>query len=354
MIRNLTLALSILATLPAAAQPSGASAQAEVLFRQGKELMGAGKTAEACAAFDASQKLEPTISTRMNQANCREKNGQLATAWGLFLDAERQTRSASDGATKQLHQVALDRAGKVEARLSSLRFAVPADHRIAGLEIVRDSDPVDPATWNTKLPVDGGTYTITARAPGVAAWTTTVVVAAERDAKSIEIPKLEPGKRPEPVRPAPDPVPVRHVEPVAPGDPLARPAPITEPPMTQPPPRTGLTGGRKLAIGVAAFGAVGLVAGGVLGVSAQGKQQDAQELCPDPKMPCANADRATALTTAGHSRALQANVALAIGGVALIGAAVMWVKSKPDETARYAIVPQVAPDQAGVAVTGRF
>src|SRR5436190_11289267 len=80
----------------AGAQTAGA--QAEVLFRQGKTLFAAGKFAEACAAFDASERLEPDVSTVMNQANCREKNGQLATAWGEFLDAERQTRSATDAA----------------------------------------------------------------------------------------------------------------------------------------------------------------------------------------------------------------------------------------------------------------
>src|SRR5436305_3826151 len=104
-----TVAL-VLAAGTARAQPSGA--QAETLFRQGKDLMAKGKIAEACAAFDASQKLDPTISTLLNQAACREKNEQFATAWGLFLEAERQTRTATDTATQQLHQVAATKAAK--------------------------------------------------------------------------------------------------------------------------------------------------------------------------------------------------------------------------------------------------
>src|SRR5689334_5913935 len=92
---SLSMALSIALALSGTAQAQPSGAQAETLFRQGKELMGKGQIAEACAAFDASQKLDPTIATLLNQAACREKNGQLATAWGLFLEAERQTRSAS-------------------------------------------------------------------------------------------------------------------------------------------------------------------------------------------------------------------------------------------------------------------
>src|ERR1044071_7616501 len=114
----LLLSVSALVARPAAAHPSGA--QAETLFRQGKDLMARGQIAEACAAFDASQKLDPTIATLLNQAACREKNEQLATAWGLFLDAERQTRTATDAATQQLHQVAVTKAGKLEPRLSTL------------------------------------------------------------------------------------------------------------------------------------------------------------------------------------------------------------------------------------------
>src|ERR1043166_8117115 len=85
------------------AQPSGA--QAETLFRQGKDLMAKGQTAEACAAFDASQKLEP--------------------------------------------------------RLATLTITVPPENRVGGLQIQRGGEVVDPGAWNKALPVDGGTYKIT-------------------------------------------------------------------------------------------------------------------------------------------------------------------------------------------------
>jgi tetratricopeptide (TPR) repeat protein len=134
-----SLALALVASsVRAFAQPAGA--QAEVLFRQGRELMAAGKLAEACAAFEESQKLEAATTTLLNLANCRELNGQLATAWGLFLDAMRQTRGASDDATQKLHDAAKNHADKLEPRVSKLTIKVPAEDQNGRLEILRNTD----------------------------------------------------------------------------------------------------------------------------------------------------------------------------------------------------------------------
>jgi hypothetical protein len=185
------VALVAISAARTTAHAQSSTAQAETLFRQGKELIAQGKIAEACGAFDASQKLDPTIATLLNQASCREKNGQLATAWGLFLDAERQTRAAIDEANRQFHQVATDHAAKLEPRLSTLTITVRPEARVGGLEILRNNEPIDPGAWDKALPVDGGTYKITARAPGNADWTSTVTIGVERDAKTIDTPRLK-------------------------------------------------------------------------------------------------------------------------------------------------------------------
>jgi hypothetical protein len=176
----------------ALAHPS--TAQAEVLFRHGRRLLDGDQIAEACAVFDASQKLDPTIATVLNQGNCRERNGQLATAWGLFLDAERRSRVATDPEARRLHRVALEHAARLESRLSMLAIVVPPASRVAGLEIWCDAEPVDAGAWNQPLPVDGASYEIAARADGFVAWSTTVIVGAERDTQTITIPRLAPGR----------------------------------------------------------------------------------------------------------------------------------------------------------------
>jgi hypothetical protein len=174
----------------ATAYAQSSNAQAEALFREGRDLMAAGKTAEACTSFEGSQKLDPQVTTLLNLAGCREKNGQFATAWGLFLEAERQTRAATDKGTKQLNTVAKTRAQKLESRVSKLTVNVPQASQVDGLEIVRGKENMDATTWNRSLPVDGGTYTVVARAPGSNAWSTEVTIAPEGDTKTIDIPDL--------------------------------------------------------------------------------------------------------------------------------------------------------------------
>jgi hypothetical protein len=178
----------VVAASHADAQPAGA--QAEVLFRQGRDLMSAGKTEEACRTFAESQRLDPATTTLMAEASCREKLGQLATAWGLFLELERSTRAATDGGGQQLHALAQKGAEKLEPRVSKLTINVPQKSQVDGLEIYRNKDLIDSVMWNRALPSDGGTYTIVARAAGSNPWSTQITVANEGDVKTVEIPDL--------------------------------------------------------------------------------------------------------------------------------------------------------------------
>src|ERR1700733_8879705 len=70
-------AIAIVAALAAPARAQ--SAEADVLFREGKQLLKAGNIAEACDKLDASDRLESSVGTLLNLADCREKNHQLAT-----------------------------------------------------------------------------------------------------------------------------------------------------------------------------------------------------------------------------------------------------------------------------------
>lgn len=206
MRTQLTLLICVVASR-AGAQPAGA--QAEALFREGRSLMAEGKIAEACEAFDASERLDPAITTRLNQAACHEQAGQLATAWAQFLDVERQTRASTDPAGQQFHKTALDRAKQLEARVSTLTVVVPPATRVSGLEVRRGGELVDPGAWNHALPIDGGTYELRARAEGYVEAKVSVTVAAADDAKSIEIPPLAKAAAPtptpvEPAAPVPE------------------------------------------------------------------------------------------------------------------------------------------------------
>ena len=322
-------ALVAVTTAHTGARAQSSTAQAEALFRQGKDLIAHGKIAEACAAFDASQKLEPTIATLLNQAACREKNGQLATAWGLFLDAERQSRAATDDPTRQLHQVATDHAAKLEPRLSTLAINVPAENRVGGLEILRNNEPVDPGAWNKALPVDGGSYKITARAPGNADWSSTITVGVEHDAATIEIPKLKAAVL-DPAHPTGS-APASHPN-----------AASTEHPRTKLFP---------LALGGAALGLVGGAVGFELWARSTYDQSKRE---PD------NAKQDSLWHSANTKRYVAEG--LGVAGIACAGTAI-WLylrngdpeaTSTTRQSSRLFLAPVVGSDRAGLALAGRY
>jgi len=351
----LRIALAIMGIVAMArwahAQP--AAGDAEALFRQGKQLMVAGKLAEACAAFDASQKLDPKVTTLLNQANCREKIDQLATALGLFLEGERLTRGATDKASRQMNAIAIERAGKLQPRLSTLLVSVPAGSRIEGLEILRSTEVLAPESWNRALPIDGGTYRIVARAPGYDEWSSTVQVAVERATVTLEIPRL---RATEPARSGPG----------VGSSTQGAPAPLAaEEPRRS---RALWSTRRKLSAAAVGGGAIALIAGSVLGVSAKHQQREAHALCPDPQLGCDDADLANEIIRSGHGRAIGANVAFGVGAAAVIAAGVLWLTGAPESgrlararrgagipgARRVVIVPIAAPEQLLVTASGSF
>jgi serine/threonine-protein kinase len=308
----------------------GTGAQAEVLFRQGRDLLAAGKLAEACSAFEESQKLEPAVTTLLNLAGCREKLGQLASAWGLFLDAARQTRSAADAASQQLQRVAAARAQQLESRVSRLTITVPPPNQLEGLEITRAPDRIGAAMWNQALPIDGGTYTITAQAPGMPLWSTQVTVAPENDARTVEVPDLRTLPRDDPKPAAGTPPAINGVQAIPP-----RPAP----------PHT------SSKVGPLVVGASGLaLLGGGLGLElwAESKYAAAKsEMMSQPQR--------DSLYNAANTRRYLAE-ALAVSGLAAGGAAV-WLYLRDDsrkERAPTGANVRIVPTTAGLAVSGWF
>lgn len=308
------------------------SPEAEKLFRDAKAAMQAGKIDEACALFEASQKLESHIAAVMSLADCREKRGDLASAWGWFLQARSMTRD--DAARTREHRVATERAAALEPRLSYLTIVVPESSRVEGLAITRGGVPMDRAAWGRAVPVDGGAHTIEARAPGYASWSTEISVETERDRASVEIPALE--KLPEPAEPPP------------PRGGEVKTVVVVEPSL--------LTPRRKIGIGVAAGGGAAIAVGAVLGFQAQRLRDDAEATCPPSSCSPDDAADANAIDARAQRRALFANVAFATGGAAIAAGVVLWFVGAPPDRERGAVtvVPTLGPDGAGVAAAVRF
>src|SRR5579871_427215 len=66
---------------------------ADALYQRGKDLMAAGRYAEACESFAESNRLDPaTGGTLLNLAVCHEKLGRVATATAEFEQARALAR----------------------------------------------------------------------------------------------------------------------------------------------------------------------------------------------------------------------------------------------------------------------
>ena len=346
LLAPLIAAISLVAWMPSALAQS---AEAEALFTEGDNQMKAGKLAEACDAFEASNKLEARAGTLIRLGECREKNGQLASAWSAYKDALTRVKDPKKKA------IAQGKVDELEPKLSYLTITVGDASKLNGLALVRNDKPLDPVLWNRGMPVNGGDFTIVARAPGRTEWKTTVKVPVEKGKITVDVPVLADPKAVKAVTVTKvEPTPVSKVEPTPPvvGQSDGAALVVDEPVDTTPTP-SSFTTKRKIALGLGGVAALGIVGGVVLGKAAKTKEDDAFSLCPDPAMPCADAMRADALIDSARSKALTANIAFGVAGAAAIGAAVLWFTGAPSTSeTSVAIVPSA--HSTTIAVSGRF
>ncbi|MBS2014015.1 MAG: hypothetical protein JST00_14085 [Deltaproteobacteria bacterium] len=242
------------------AQPSDAStpkldnrARAQQLFDSALADAEAGNLASACPKFLASQEADPKTSTLLNLGACYEKNGQTASAWGAFREAETLARKIgrADWATN-----ARSHAEALEPRLVRLTIMVPEGNAVPGLVILRDGARLSNGEWGVPIPVDPGEHAIRATAEGYTPWETKQSV--REVSASVTVPQL--------------------VE--KPRDPVVM--PLDGRPIVRQGWWTPLRTGGVVALGV---GGAAMVLGVVLGVVANGNYNDARDKCQnnDPR-----------------------------------------------------------------------
>ena len=287
------------------------AATAQALFDQGRALMAEKKYSEACPKLAESQRLDPGMGTLYHLADCYEGSGKVASAWAAFLEVA--SLAAAAGQTDRVN-AAETRAKRLEARLPRLTIVVPDASRLPDLRVVRDDVDVGSVQWGTPLPVDPGAHKVVASAPGHRSFTDSVVL-KEGGSATLPIPVLEAA----PEEPAP-----AAAQPAAPPPTTGSPSsPVTD--RSAEPPQADSSGGPgALVIGLGALGVVGIGAGTVLGFMTKSKFDESKQHCNPGNENLCNAQgvelRDNAFTLGNLS-----TVGFIVGGVALAGAAVLWI-----------------------------
>ncbi|HEX4335702.1 MAG TPA: tetratricopeptide repeat protein [Polyangiaceae bacterium] len=298
------LVLSALSVaVPSHAQTGADKAAAEALFQAGRDLMNAGKYADACEKFEGSQKLDAGLGTLLFLADCYEKAGRLASAWANFREAESIASGRGDTARSQ---IAKGRYTSLEPRLSKLWIKV-TDGNDPALVVKRDGEAIPKESWGVALPTDAGDHVIEASAPGHRAWTNTVAVTGEGANVSVEVPLLET----ETATPA--------VVPPSTSAPAAATAP------TPPEPASHVSHTQRTMSYIAGgLGVAGLAVGTYFTVHAASKKTDSLDHC-EKNQPNVCDATGVALRNTALSSARAATAFMIGGGVLLAGGIVLFV-----------------------------
>jgi len=330
----LLAATGLLLHIPVAAAQS---AEAEVLFREGRKLIKSGKLAAGCDKLSASEKLEPSIGTLLNLGDCREKLGELASSWAAFRKAEAMAKRAGGDDKRQLE--AKKRAVALEPNLSNLTIQVTSP--VDGLVVRRAGLALEAGAWNTSVPVDPGSYQIIVEAPGYKPWRSDVTI-LHKAKRVVVIPTLE--RAPAAVAVVPAPVPItEETTPVI----LSRPPERAFAMRTVEP--SSFTPERKLGLALGILGAGSIGAGVYFGMQTKDLQRDADARCP--LVVCADAE-GLRLNNRAQQSATRANIFYVAGGISVAAAVVLFIVGGPEQ--RTVVTPTAGSDQVGVSVAGRF
>jgi hypothetical protein len=334
-------ALLLVASTAFAQQPGTSSADAA--FKRGRELLKAGKFADACIEFEHSQKLDPALGTEFNIAQCSEKTGKLARALEMYRDlAARDTKA-------DRKKEATDAIPKLEARVAHLEVKVPSPP--AGfamtIEVINSGLPPRPLEANKPIEIDLGEYELVARAPAAPEWRQTVRIDTEAKTTTVEPPF---GTRPKPITPVVDPNANKNTNTTT-GTAAIQQKPEPEDEGDGAPPKSK----RKLygIIGMGVGGAA-LATGVVFGVMAKGKWSDAKDVCGGTTCTTqADLDKANDLRDQAKSKATLSTILVGVGVAAAATGVVLFVTAPKTEEERR-VTAHPIENGAGITLSGRF
>jgi hypothetical protein len=322
------------------ASPGGGSndkVAAEALFEQGRALVAQGKYAEACPRFADSERLDPSSGTLLNLANCYEKLGRTATAWATYREA---ASAASAASRADYLAIAQRHADALVPKLAKLTATVT--QAVDGMVVRRDGVEMPRSEWGAPIPIDSGSHTVEAEAPGYKTWSTDVDVPKDGAIVTVAVPALEAA----PVQAAPTPASATTAAPPTEGPGLGAAGGTETPP-------DSLGGGQRVTgIVIAAVGIAGLGASAVFAVLAKNTYNDSLGNC-QPSNPGLCNGTGVSQRNDARTDGNVASVAFGVGAAALVGGAVVWLTA-PRASSTGAASLVVAPTLGGAVLQGAF
>ena len=343
------LACAVLgASLPSiahAAPSASEKAIAESDFEEARQLMTAGKPAEACPKFEESERLDPGMATEYRLGECYEAIGRTASAWIAFIDVA----DAADAAKMpDRSKVARERAAKLQPKLARIAIS-PTTPELADLRVVRDGEEIKRSLWGTPVPVDPGDHNIEVTAPGKKPWRATVK-ADPSATQTVTVPALEDLGAATTTTTATTATTATTTSTTAPP-----PAGSSEP-FDKPRPEVDAVPSSKssqktYAIIAAAVGVVGIGVGGVLALSAKSQWGDTAGHCNDAGVcdPTGIDARSNA-----RSKGNLATVVMGLGVVAVAAGAVLWFTAPEEPEHKTANAVRVGVTPWGAVLEGHF
>jgi tetratricopeptide (TPR) repeat protein len=333
MRRGLAASFAVAAlamTATAGAQGTGSS----TYFAEGQRLMKEGKYAEACPQFEKALTLNPGAGTKFNLAECYEKTGRLASAFGLFREVESVTRQVGQS---ERSAAAKERADSLEPRTPTVIVRAPWTSSLPQATIALDGKPLSFNDVEKPIKVDFGKHEAIARA-GTNETRAEAVIDKEGESKALVL--AAPG---EAIAPTPS------------GQTDAQPTPHADPPA-----EASAPGSSRRTIGLV-VGGVGAAALGVGAFVVLGAKSSYDNAIADSKcqqginggLQCPS-DRATEANDA-RSQANVGGIVMGIGAGALIGGLVLFFtapSSRPAASVR--IVPGAPRADIGLSTEASF
>lgn len=172
--------------------------RADQLFKKGQKLLGEKRYAEACAAFEDSDRLDPEIGAKLNVARCYQEWGKLATAWRWYSDAEQMAIKTGDKRTAKIHAL----VEEVDRDVPRLVLVLPADAATDHVAIRLDGAELALASVGDERRVDPGPHDITIIVDGKSQLRTVPVQRGEHSRVPLDLPARVRSRRrvePEPV-----------------------------------------------------------------------------------------------------------------------------------------------------------